>query len=168
MNEFTIIQTEKQTQLAVSVHRNAEINDIRLARARVNAARPGDALKESIAISMDVRSKDIECVGDTLLIEVSFRLTGSRKNEKNDQTKGKDLVSVECAFEVDYKLRPGFSPTEEQIKAFKDGNAIFNCWPYCRQHVQDMLQRLGYPSPTLPFLRVHTKRRENQKLPKPE
>jgi hypothetical protein len=60
---------------------------------------------------------------------------------------------------VSYQLRPGFAPTAEQINAFKDGNAIFNCWPYCRQYVQEMIQRMGYPPLTLPFLRVVTKQR---------
>jgi preprotein translocase subunit SecB len=77
-------------------------------------------------------------------------------------------VSVECTFEVIYQLKPDFTPTPEQVKAFKDGNAIFNCWPYGRQYVQDTIQRLGFPPLILPLLRVQTRHREARKLAKPK
>ena len=165
MNSFSIFQTKEETQLAITVHQNAEIDVVRLARAKAAADRPGIALKGPIVISMDVKAKDVEASPGNLLVEVSFRLSGSRKE---DQPKSRTVVCIECTFEVSYQLRPGFTPTLEQVKAFKDGNAIFNCWPYCRQYVQETIQRLGYPPLMLPFLRVQTKHRQNRKSSKPE
>jgi hypothetical protein len=165
MNSFTVFQTKEETQLAVAVHQNAQIDNVRLARAKVAADGPGKALTSPIALSMGVKAKDIVGPPGQLLIEVAFRLTGSRKE---DRSKVKTIVCVECTFEVSYQLRPDFTPTSDQVKAFKDGNAIFNCWPYCRQYVQDMIQRMGYPSLILPFLRVQTKNRENRKLLRPQ
>jgi preprotein translocase subunit SecB len=165
MNAFTINQTEEETQLAIAIHQNAQINDVRLARAKVSADHPGNALKSPISVSMGVKAKQAEGSAGELLVEVTFRLTGSRKD---DQSKNRTIVCVECTFEVSYQLRPDFTPTAEQVKAFKDGNAIFNCWPYCRQYVQDMILRMGYPPLILPFLRVQTKHREGRKLRKPE
>lgn len=159
MNSITIIQSEKQTQLAISLHRNAEMGRIRLCRAKSSAERP-EKLDDSIVLSLDVKARSVESPPGYLVIEVNFRLAGT---SKSDRDKKANALCVECAFEVEYQLQAGFRPTSEQIKAFKDGNAIFNCWPFCRQHAQDMLTRMGYPPPTLPFLRVQTARRTQRK-----
>jgi preprotein translocase subunit SecB len=165
MNAYMIFQTKEETDLAIAVNRNAQINDVRLTRAKTAADRPEIALKNPIVVSMDVKAKHIESSGGQLLVEVSFRLTGSRKEVSS---KNSMIVCVECTFEVSYQLHPEFTPSAEQIKAFKDGNAIFNCWPYCRQYVQEMIQRMGYPPLILPLLRVQTKHRESRKLSKPD
>ncbi len=165
MNIFTIFQTKEETELAIAVNHNAQISDMRLARAKVSADSPRNALKAPIAVSMGVKAKQAEGPAGQLCVEVSIRLTGSRKE---GTSKNRTIVCVECTFEVSYQLRPDFTPTAEQIKAFKDGNAIFNCWPYCRQYVQDMILRLGYPPLILPLLRVQAKQRESRKLSKPE
>lgn len=160
MNAYTIFQTKEEIELAIAVNHNAQIEAVRLARAKVNADRPENALKNPITLSIGVKAKQVETSSGQLLVEVSFRLAGSRKDGRS---KNRTIVCVECTFEVSYQLRPDFTPTTEQVKSFKDGNAIFNCWPYCRQYVQDMIQRMGYPPLTLPFLRVQTKRHEGRK-----
>jgi preprotein translocase subunit SecB len=165
MNTFTITQTKQDSDLAIALHQNAQIIDLRLARAKASADRPGAELRTPIAASLDVKAKQIEGPSEQLFIEVSFRLTGTKKS---DGAQEKTAVSVECTFEVTYQLKVDFTPTPEQIRAFKDGNAIFNCWPYGRQHIQDTIQRLGFPPLILPFLRVQTKHREARKLSKPE
>jgi hypothetical protein len=55
--------------------------------------------------------------------------------------------------------------TPERVKAFKDGNAIFIAWPYCRQYPQNSLQRMGLPPLAAPFLRLQpqTKPRKGQR-----
>jgi preprotein translocase subunit SecB len=121
--------------------------------------------QEPIAASLSVEAEHVEGPPGHLFIEVSFRLTGTTKQ---DEPRGKTAVSVECTFEVTYQLKPGFTPTTDQVKAFKDGNAIFNCWPYGRQYVQDTIQRLGFPPLILPFLRVQTRHREARKPAKSE
>jgi len=165
MIDFTILQTDEETQLAVAVHQNAQISNVRLARAKVTTDRPEVAVKDLVSVSMAVKAKQVEGPAGQFLVEVSFRLAGSRKG---DQSKSRTAFCVECTFEVAYQLRPEFTPTAEQAKAFKDGNAIFNCWPYCRQYVQETIQRIGYPPLVLPFLRVQTKHRGKKTLPKHE
>jgi preprotein translocase subunit SecB len=138
---------------------------VRLARAKVVADHPENALKNPITITMGVKARQVESTNSQLSVEVNFRLAGSTND---DQPKKRTVLCIECTFEVIYQLRPDFTPTAEQVKAFKDGNAIFNCWPYCRQYIQEMIQRLGYPPLVLPFLRVQTRHRENRRLSKPE
>ena len=43
------------------------------------------------------------------------------------------------------------------MKAFQNGNAIFNLWPYFRECLQNNLQRMGLPPLTAPFLRLQLK-----------
>ena len=163
MNTFTIFQTKEETEHAVAVHQNVQISDVRLARAKNTGDHPGIAFKDNIVVSLNVKAKQVDAPTGQLMVEVNFRLMGSKKgNESKERT----VFCVECTFEVSYHIRPEFSPTAEQIKAFNDGNAIFNCWPYCRQYVQEMIQRMGYPPLVLPFLRVQTKHRENRKQTK--
>jgi len=161
MNAITIEQTSEETKLAISVHRSAAMNTIRLVRSRLSSDRPNDALKNPISLTCQVKSEHYEVSVGSLLIEVDFSLTGSNDGGKS---KNKCPLSVECTFEATYRLQPDFLPSAEQVKACKDGNAIFNCWPYCRQYVQDAVQQMGYPPFTLPFLRVVTKRPRVQKV----
>ena len=159
MNNFVIEQTKDESQLAISLHQNAELGGIRLASAKVTGDSPNSVIKEPILVSMDIKAKHIKDAKGKLVIEVCFRLTGVKKS---DPSKDKAVLCIECAFEASYHLKAGFEPTEEQIKAFKDGNAIFNCWPYHRQYVQDVILRMGYPAITLPFLRVVTKQQKKR------
>ncbi len=163
MNRFFIEQTKEETDLAVSLHRHAELAGVRLSRVKASGDRPEDAIKDQMAFSIDVKAKQAEALPNQLIIEVGFRLTGKRKTESG---KEKTVLCIESAFEITYQLRPEFAPTAEQIAAFKDGNAIFNCWPYCREHVQESLIRMGFPALALPFLRVVTRQREAKKQPK--
>ncbi|MGB7957238.1 MAG: hypothetical protein WCF77_00125 [Minisyncoccia bacterium] len=165
MNTFVIFQTKEETELAIAVNHNAQISDVRLARAKVAADHPENVLKKPITLTIGVKAKQVENTNGQLSVEVNFRLAGSKND---DQPKKRTVLCIECTFEVSYQLGPDFTPSDEQVKAFKDGNAIFNCWPYCRQYIQEMIQRLGYPPMVLPFLRVQTKHRENRRLPKPE
>ncbi len=42
----------------------------------------------------------------------------------------------------------------EAVGAFAHFNSAFNAWPYWREYVQSMTQRLGLPPVTIPILRV--------------
>jgi hypothetical protein len=67
------------------------------------------------------------------------------------------LFQVVCRYALLYDLKPGYVPAQQDLDAFKDGNAIFHCWPYTRELVQNMTMRMGLPVPPLPFLRLAPK-----------
>ena len=70
----------------------------------------------------------------------------------------KTAVTVECAYAADYTIiRDGFVPSSEQAKAFREGNAIFNLWPYFREYLQSSLLKMGLPALTAPFLCLRPK-----------
>jgi preprotein translocase subunit SecB len=160
MNKFIIEQTKNETQLAVALHQNADLSSIRLARASCAGRCSDELFKKDVSISLNIKSDKVFLVSDHLTIEVNLQLAGTRKPTASEE---ETLFSINCSFEAIYILRPEFTPSDKQIDAFKEGNAIFNCWPYCRQHVQDMIQRMGLPPITLPFLRVMTKQSRTEK-----
>ena len=166
MNAIVIEQTQDETKLAFEVHQNAAINRIRLARAKVASQTIDEAPKAHIDVTFNFRSKPMSAPPNVLRLEIAFRMAGTEEKEegeedapekKSDDKKPEPVVLVECAYEVDYVLREGFEISSVHVKAFKDGNAIFNAWPYFREYLQNNLQRMGLPPLTAPFLRLQPK-----------
>jgi hypothetical protein len=78
-----------------------------------------------------------------------------------------DIVPVfdlACTFQLAYELQENCKPTPQQVDAFKKGNAVYNCWPYVREFVQNLTARMGFQPPPLPLLGVKVK---NEVPPKP-
>jgi hypothetical protein len=174
MNAIVIEQNPDETKLAYEVHQNADIHRVRLARAKVASVALDEAPKSHIAVAFNFKSKPLDAPPQVLRLEIAFRMSGveerpdgegAESGNKGEDKKPETVVSVECAYEVDYVLREGFEVTPEQVKAFKDGNAIFNVWPYFREYLQNHLQRMGLPPLIAPFLRLQPKpksrKREN-------
>lgn len=166
MNAIIIYQNEDETKLAFEVNSNAAIGRIRLARAKVASQAMDKGLKSPIAVTFNFKSKPVNSPANVLRLEIAFRMAGVEEKEEGktgapernpDEKKPEPVVLVECAYEVDYVLREGFSITPDHVKAFKDGNAIFNAWPYFREYLQNNLQRMGLPPLTAPFLRLQPK-----------
>lgn len=166
MNAIVIEQNQDETKLAFEVHQNAAIDRIRLARAKVASQVIEERPRAPIAVMFTFKSKPITTPSSVLRLEIAFRMVGVEEKEegkkdapekKPEDKKPEPVVLVECAYEVDYALREGFSITPEHVKAFKDGNAIFNTWPYFREYLQNNLQRMGLPPLTAPFLRLQPK-----------
>ena len=159
MNSITIEQTGEELALASEIHRNAAICAVRLSYSRL-ASRALDEFPEGrIAVKFTVKSRAAEAPKDRLRVQVDFSMAGTLEPQPTETKRGKriTLISVNCAYTVDYLLRESFEPSIKQIKAFKDGNVIFNCWPYFREYLQESIQRMGLPPLTAPFLRVQTK-----------
>lgn len=151
MKPIIIEQESTETRMAVEVHQSTSISQIRLVRAKLSAPaiNPGPEAenREPISIDFSFRSKALEAPSGIIRIEIAFKMSGTRVDS------AALVVSVECAYAADYTItRDGFMPTAEQIKAFKDGNAIFNVWPYFREYLQSSLVKMGLPPLTAPFL----------------
>lgn len=163
MNAITILQKPEETKLAAEVNQSAAIGSIRLARAKAHSQALGGGPQPPIAVTFSFSSKPVASPANILRFEIAFRMSGvedrqeaknAKAGRKSNGKKAVPVVQVECVFEVDYTLREGFSITPRHVKAFKDGNAIFNVWPYFREYLQSTLQRMGLPPLTAPFLRL--------------
>ncbi len=143
-----IAQDEQQTRLAFEVHRNADLSRIRLARSRVESAPLEEFGKEPLSLDFRFRPRREKGTEGLLRLAVHFQMAAKARDS------GKPVVRVEAVFEADYELAQGFQPTDEQVKAFQGGNAIFNVWPYFREYLQTTLVRMSLPPLTAPFLRL--------------
>lgn len=150
MNAVVIEQNQNETKLALELNQNAAINHIRLARAKVASQPIDERPKAPIAVMFNFKSKPITAPSNVLRLEIAFRMAGAEQTDegkkdtlekKLDEKKPEPVVLVECAYELDYVPREGFSLTPEHVKAFKDGNAIFNAWPHFREYLQNNTAR---------------------------
>ncbi|MGQ9633143.1 MAG: hypothetical protein ACUVXB_02760 [Bryobacteraceae bacterium] len=57
-------------------------------------------------------------------------------------------------FAVRYVLKEDHWPEEQEREAFNEGNAVFLCWPYAREVVQNRILRMGLALPPLLLLRI--------------
>ena len=156
MNPIVIEQSPDDVRLAFEVHNNAAIQRIRLARAKVASQAIDETPKAPIVVNFSFKSKPLQSPRNIMRLEIAFRMAGVEERGESDHTRRKPepVVLVECAYEVDYEVLDGFEPSAGHIKAFKDGNAIFNAWPYFREYLQNNLQRMGLPPLVAPFLRL--------------
>ena len=86
---------------------------------------------------------------DRVSIETDFRFIITSAAPADTQ-----VFRVECQFKAEYGLLEGFVPSEKQIEAFQCANAVFNCWPFFREYVQNTAARMNLPPPPIPFLRI--------------
>lgn len=152
MNPVTIQQGAEQTRLAFELHTHAELQSIRLRRARLVSDAPQEAEMGPIVLRLGRKARQVGAPEGLLRLEIDFRVEGKRDAGSSEARQA--LVLVECTWEADYRLAPGYQPAPDAVKAFKDGNAIFNCWPYFREFVQSSITRMNLPPLTLPLLRL--------------
>jgi hypothetical protein len=73
---------------------------------------------------------------------------------------------IACRYALAYDMQPGYTPSPQEVDAFREGNAVFHCWPYSRELVQNMTMRMGLLIPPLPFLRLTPKNEPRKSSPK--
>lgn len=161
MNAIVIEQTRDETKLAFEVHQNASLQKIRLARAKLFSRAISEMTGAPVDVEFDFKSRALQSTGSVLRLEISFRVAGilgaDEGSRDSEQAHKEPVVSVNCEWEVEYKLREGFRLTPKHIRAFRTGNAIFNTWPYFREYLQENSVRMGYPPIVAPFLRLQPK-----------
>lgn len=149
-----IEQDAQEVRESFALNTNAALERIRLAEAEVWSA--GDMDLESVGESVDsgiqFRPAKAHLTVHSLALEVEFEFWLRTRGENPI-----DLFRLDCRFEARYSLRPDFKPTDSQIKAFHRGNAVFNCWPFFREFVQNTAIRTHFPPPPVPFLRLMPK-----------
>ncbi|MBZ5525409.1 MAG: hypothetical protein LAP21_24555 [Acidobacteriia bacterium] len=64
-------------------------------------------------------------------------------------------IQIDASFDLVYRYPEDIDPpTEVELQAFAETNALLNCWPYWRALVQDMVARMGLPPMVLPLFRL--------------
>jgi hypothetical protein len=144
-----ISQNRDDIQNALCLQRNCELQSVWLLRSDIWREQSDVEFEQPFSLKFSHGSiARIDGKGQ-LAVEVEFRFDSSDASKASKKT-----FSLGCTFELCYSLQEGYSPSEKEIAAFKDGNAIFNCWPYAREFAQNIALRMGHAAPPLPLLRV--------------
>src|SRR5580704_12731230 len=127
-----ISQEQKEIDAAIELVSKSQLARVRLRRCNADLQGEEDRLQApfGLAHSFNTTANLIESL---LRIEVSFNF------QSFDSSDGKiSLFAISCSFDLDYEISHGYHPDQMAINAFKDGNAVFNCWPYARECVQSI------------------------------
>ena len=145
-----ISQSREEIQAAIALQSKCELKRVGLRQAHASIESTESELTAPFSIRVSHNSIANAIVDRVLRIEGRFQVHGYDSSDCPAL-----LFSVECAFDLDYEIQDkSFEPTEQSISAFKDGNAIFNCWPYARELVNSLTSRMDLHVPPFPFLRI--------------
>ena len=150
-----ISQTKEQIKALSAVQANCEIQSVTLLSCNVIRAKEGSRFREPYSIKPALSNIASSRCDGQLVVEVSFEYSAWDSSEPPER-----LFQVNCTFEVTYQLNENYDPAPEEIASFSRGTAVFNCWPYAREFLQDISSRIGHRAPTLPLLRIVPKRVE--------
>jgi len=148
-----ISQDKEEIRAGSALASKCEIKQVSLRRAHVSLEGSEESMTGPFSLRLSHHS-DASAITDGIL-----RIAVVYQFQSYDSSEIPSLhFSIECALDAEYHLEdPSYQPSEESISAFKDGNAIFNTWPYAREFVQSMASRMSVHPPPLPFLRIITK-----------
>jgi hypothetical protein len=146
-------QTTEQIKALTAFQDHCEIDSITLQSCAASRAKAGAAFKEPFEVKPALSNIASSFQGHNFVVEVSFEYTAWDASEPPER-----LFKVDCTFEVSYRLRDQYHPSEEERISFSKGTAVFNCWPYAREYLRDVTARLGHQTPALPLLRISPKK----------
>jgi hypothetical protein len=147
-----ISQTKEQISALRSFQDHCEIETVLLQSCSALRAKAGSHFAEPYSVKPSMSNVSFYQDGPSVVVEVSFDYSAWDSSEPSER-----LFQVNCTFEVCYRLREGYVPTEDEKSSFSRGTAVFNCWPYAREFFQDITSRLGQNAPILPLLRITPK-----------
>ena len=152
---FLIRQDKIEVHAAHRFQVNAELRDVQLLDCLASISEGKAQLEDRLRLGMKMEPSVLHVSEGQAKFAVSISVFG----DPNEAVVEADqhLFQVVSRYALVYDLRPGYVPPQQELDAFKDGNAIFHCWPYTRELVQSMTMRMGLAIPPLPFLRLAPK-----------
>lgn len=90
----------------------------------------------------------------TILPEQKMLYCGVRFRLVIGPNEAKPLIEVEAEYCLLYKMPEGTPCSEEIARHFAGRNAVFNAWPFFREHAHSMVAKMGVPPVVLPLFRL--------------
>ena len=150
-----ISQTTEQISALRSLQDHCEIEGITLESCTVTRAKANASFLQPFSVKPQLSNVAFSHGGEHFVVEVSFEYAAWDSSEPPER-----IFSVNCTFEVCYRMQDGYVPTDSEKASFSRGTAVFNCWPYAREFLRDITSRLGHQVPVLPLLRITPKKAE--------
>lgn len=122
-----------------------------------------DALEhERVAAEINVEGTLFEEKEDCLIAKAVFSFVGTATDENNVKNE-KEAVSIGAEYILEYSLPEKTGLTKEELENFCDINAVYNAWPYWRELVQSLSNKMGLPPITLPLLKFRQPKKHSRK-----
>ena len=137
-----------------------DLNNIYMSNC--NAERKPDALEhDKLEAKISIKGDLLSKVNNDFNAIVKFSVEGRS---------GKDpeyiVVKIENEYVLNYSLKSNKDLTKSDLEAFCSINAVYNAWPYWREFVQNMTNRMEMPVLTLPLLKFrppNKRKKESEK-----
>jgi hypothetical protein len=149
---MVISQDKEEVRAGSALSQKCEIKQVSLRRAHVSLEGSEESMVGPFSLRLSHHSNASAITDGVLRVGVVYQF------QSYDSSETPSLhFSIECEFDAVYLIEDtSYQPSEDSISAFKDGNAIFNTWPYAREFVQSMAARMAVNPPPLPLLRIIT------------
>ena len=149
MSVFTIRQAHEELELVWKFQRHAQLSGVRMKGFGASSAEKEPEVTDGLQLDLKHSVPRAGIVGNSAFFDVKLDIEALA-----DKDPAKMLFHVDCCFELSYTLAPDYHPTESELEAFQKGNAVFHCWPYMREFVQNATQRMGLSVSPIPLLRL--------------
>ncbi|MCL6544993.1 MAG: hypothetical protein K6T61_07180 [Bryobacteraceae bacterium] len=149
---FVVQQDEASLIAAHRFQVNAELKELRLLDCSASISPEVSAEDGELRLGLEFQPSILEHSETGASFAVKITVHGDPKTPGDSPSKR--IFEVSCRFAVQYSLKEDYSPSEKELDAFKEGNAVFQCWPYARELVQNLTLRMGLHLPPLPLLRI--------------
>lgn len=152
---FTIEQDKDAVQDAHRFQVSAMLQDVQLLDCTATVSEAKLELEGQLRLGLRMETGIVSHSEENARFWVRISIFGDPADEPEQSEHHR--FEVACRYALAYGLRPGYNPSPQEMDAFREGNAVFHCWPYSRELVQNMTMRMGLPIPPLPFLRLAPK-----------
>jgi hypothetical protein len=120
-----------------------DLNEIFLEECSAKLRR--DLISQSMEISIKDKTTCSRQEDNHLAVEHRYELTTGPGRKKDCALK------VLCVYRLEYTSEAPLS--DEFLEVFRSHNVPLNTWPYFREFVQNMTQRMNLPPLTLPLMK---------------
>lgn len=152
---FTIQQDLAKVKAARQFQVHADLRGVQLLDCSASVAETRAESEGQLLLGLLLETSVLSNVQGCARFAVRIIVHGSPKEGEGKSEK--HLFEVACRYALQYALKEGYTPSQEELDAFKEGNAVFQCWPYARELVQNLTMRMGLQMPPMPFLSLGPK-----------
>jgi len=153
------MKEDKDREISLKVASKTDLVSIFLSECRSWRSINASAYNNVKAI-VTFRGELLDEQRNNFIAKATLTVKGLPEGESEE----KEIVSIQCEYILTYSLREKAGLSKEEIKRFCNINAVYNAWPYWRELIQNMSNRMELPTLTLPLYKIkRPKIREKKK-----
>lgn len=149
---FTIQQDQARVKATWRFQMNAELREIELLDCSAAIVETPGQPEGEFRLGLQLDPAILKVEQGSARFAVRMKIFADPKDAEVQPEN--HALEVACRFALGYALKPGYTPSQEELDAFKEANAVFHCWPFFRELVQNLTMRMRLEIPPLPLLRL--------------